>query len=82
MISKIFVLKPIRLQMLYNRSPLAHVFLVLYSLALGSSEFQGIASSWICFGLVASLLVVNIESGEPGDCMIVVGLLSIHQGIP
>jgi len=61
--------------MLYNRSPLAHAFLVLYSLALGSSESQRVASSWICFGLVAGLLVVNIESGGSGNYMIVVGSL-------
>jgi len=61
--------------MLYNRSPLAHAFLVLYSPVLGSLESQGVASSWICFGLVASLLVVNIELGGLGDCMIVVGFL-------
>jgi len=49
--------------MLYNRSPLAHAFLVLHSPALGLSESQEVTSSWICFGLVAGLLVVDVESG-------------------
>ena len=61
--------------MLYNRSPLAYAFLVLHSPVLSSSESQEVASSWICFGLVAGLLVVDVESGGSGDCMIVVGSL-------
>ena len=66
-----FAPKPIGLQILYNRSFLAYAFLVVHSPVLGSSKSQGVASSWVCFGLV----IVDVESGGSGDCMIVVGSL-------